>query len=261
MNRRALVLVAGLLAPQGVAGQAAPVLRGGLVELGGFSHRVTNSYGNWSGVRLRAVLPVGPGSVFYLEGVGQRAFHDEGIYTSGAIQQAIGGDWIGYLGVGGGTGDFYFPDLRVDATLTRKLLPSRRLLISVGGTWVRSKDVYRDRTATAAITAYLGSAVVVEAGGRFNWSTPGEVTSRRGALALTMGRAGQRYLVLRGAGGTEAYQLTGSNATEQKFTSTEASLSWREWLGTRVGFVLGGEWYDNPYYTRTGVQLGLFAGW
>lgn len=236
-------------------------LRGGVLEASGFAHRVTNEFGDWRGGRLRAVLPAGRRDVFYLEGVGQRAFGDDGVYGAVSHQHGFGNEWITFVSVGAGSGEFFFPEVRVDAMLTRKLLASRRLLVSVGGTWVRSKDVYRDRTAVASVTGYLSPTAVLEVSGRFNWSTPGDLTSQRGAVALTLGRAGQRYLVLRGGGGGESYQLTGVGETERSFTSTEASLSWREWLGRQTGFLIGGEWYHNPFYTRTGLQAGLFVGW
>lgn len=262
MSGRPAVLLTGLalFAATPAAGQDPP-LRGGIVEASGFFHRVTNDFGDWRGGRLRAVLPAGARAVFYLEGVAQRAFGDDGTYGTAAWQQALGNDWITYVSAGAGTGEFFFPELRLDAQLTRKLLASRRLLVSIGGTWVRSKDVYRDRTAVASLTGYLGSSAVLEVSGRFNWSTPGDLASQRGAVALTLGRAGQRYVVLRGGAGTESYQLTGAGQVERSFSSTEASLSWREWLGRRTGVIVVGEWYDNPFYTRTGAQVGVFVGW
>lgn len=259
---RALVLAAVLaLVSAPAAAQEQTPLRGGMLEASGFAHRVTNEFGDWRGGRLRAVLPAGPRDVFYLEGVGQRAFGDDGIYGSVSHQHAFGDEWITFVSVGAGSGEFFFPEVRVDALLTRKLLASRRLLVSVGGTWVRSKDVYRDRTAVASVTGYLSPTAVLEVSGRFNWSTPGDLTSQRGAVALTLGRQGQRYLVLRAGGGGESYQLIGVGDVERSFTSTEASISWREWLGRSTGFVIGGEWYHNPFYTRTGIQVGLFVGW
>lgn len=262
MTRRWLLpCLAALLAGAGALdGQSAP-LRGGMVEASGFFHAVTQDFGDWRGGRLRTVLPAGRRDVFYLEGVAQRAFGDDGVYGTASWQHAFGDDWIGYLGAGAGSGEFFFPDLRLDAMLTRKLLASRRLLVSAGGTYVRSKDVYRDRTAVVSLTGYLGATAVLEVSGRFNWSTPGDVTSQRGAMALTLGRAGQRYVVLRAGAGTESYQLTGPGEAERSFRSTEASVSWREWFGRHLGVVVGGEWYDNPFYTRTGVQVGGFVGW
>lgn len=235
--------------------------RGGLLEVAGFAHHVSDQFGHWRGGRLRAVLPTGSQDVVYVEAMAQRAFNDDGQYASLAHQHAFGGSWSTFLSVAGGTGDFVLPDLRVDALLTRSLLPSGRLRLSAGGGWVVSKDVYRDRAALASLAAWLGDGVVLEAGGRFNWSRPGDVASRRAHVALTLGRDGTRYVVFRGGAGTEAYQLTGSGATERKFHSREVALSWREWLGHRVGVAVGGEWYRNPFYTRRGVQVGLFTSW
>lgn len=249
------------LAPMPVAAQSIPASQGGMFEAASFLHRVSNGYGNWGGARLRAVVPAGGRNLFHFEAVGQRAFGDDGVYVSAGHQHRFGDGWISYLAVAGGSGDFFFPDLRVDALLTRTLLPSRRLLVTAGGTWVTSKAAYRDRTAVAALTAYLGASAVLEVGGRLNWSSPGDVTSQRGSAALTLGRVERRFLVVRGGAGTEAYQLTGVSATERRFRSTEAAVTWREWLGAGFGMMVGGEWYDNPFYTRTGAQLGLFASW
>jgi YaiO family outer membrane protein len=257
--RRAAALLL-LLGPAHLQAQA-PELRGGLFELNGFAHHVSGDFGDWRGGRARLVVPAGSRDVFFIEGLGQRAFHDDGLYGALAHQHAFGDSWITFLSVGGGTGKFVLPDLRVDAMVTRKLLPSRRLLVTAGGSWVVSKDVYRDRAATGSVTMYLSDAAVLELGGRFNWSRPGDVASQRAQLALTLGRQGSRYLVIRGSAGTEAYQLTGSGATEQKFRSREAAVTWREWLGRRMGIAIGGEAYHNPFYTRTGVQVGLFTSW
>jgi len=263
MRPPALLLTVLLLTPAAAMGQGAPLAapRGGLFEVSGFAHRVSDGFGDWRGGRLRAVLPAGARDLFHLEAVGQRAFGDDGIYASAAHQHTFGDSWISYLAVSGGSGDFFFPDLRLDALLTRKLLPSRRLLLSAGGTWVTSKGVYRDRTAVAAATAYLGASAVLEVGGRFNWSTPGDLSSQRGYAALTLGRSGERFLVVRGGAGTEAYQLTGISATERRFRSSEVAVTWREWLGPRIGMLVGGERYHNPFYSRAGAQLGLFAAW
>lgn len=256
-----LVPVGSLLLAAPLAAQEPAPLRGGMVEAGAFAHQVTNDLGDWRGARLRAVLPAGRRDVFYLEAVGQRAFGDEGVYGTAALQHAFGDDWIVFVSGGAGTGEFVFPAFRADAMLTRKLLASRRLLVSAGGTYVRSKDVFRDRTAVASVTGYLSGSAVLEVSGRFNWSTPGDLTSQRGAVALTLGTLGRRYVVLRAGGGTESYQLLGVGEVERSFTSTEASASWREWLSRRAGIVVGGEYYHNPFYTRAGAQVGIFVGW
>lgn len=236
-------------------------LRGGSVEVSGFAQSVTNGFGDWRGLRLRTVVPVGTSDVLYSEALTQRAFRDNGSFGSLGWQHTYGTDWITFASIGGGTGDFFFPDFRADLLISRKILPSRRVLLGIGGSWIESKDVFRDRTLTASLTAYLSSDLVLETGGRFNWSTPGKVPSQRGSVALTIGGLGRRYVIIRAAGGSEGFQLTGTEATERKFNSGEGSITWREWLSRNFGFVLGGEVYDNPFYTRTGAQVGFFVSW
>jgi YaiO family outer membrane protein len=101
----------------------------------------------------------------------------------------------------------------------------------------------------------------IEAGARLNWSWPDAVRTERGFGAVTLGRERRRLVVLRGSAGREGYQLTGETAAERRFRSWEGSATWREWLGGHTGVYLGAEVYDNPFYTRTGVTLGLFRHW
>ena len=51
-----------------------------------------------------------------------------------------------------------------------------------------AKKGYRDAGGMLSLTAYAGSALVMEAGGRLNRSAPGAVTTGRGFASLTLGR-------------------------------------------------------------------------
>ncbi|MGQ0702314.1 MAG: YaiO family outer membrane beta-barrel protein [Gemmatimonadales bacterium] len=230
------------------------------VEAGGFYHHVTDDFGSWKGGYARAVI-AGSRDVWYLEVKGQEAFNDTGLYGSLSNVHVFADRFYTQVGVGGGTGDYVLPDLRADASLNFKLGRSRALVVTAGGTWVESKDVFRDRAVFGSLTWYATSTFLVEAGGRFNWTDPNTVESARGFGSVTVGRAGSTLVLLRGSAGTEGYQLTGSPETLQKFRSQEASLSWRQWVTRQVGTVLGGEWYHNPSYTRAGALVGLFYAW
>jgi YaiO family outer membrane protein len=131
----------------------------------------------------------------------------------------------------------------------------------VGGTFVRAKTIYQDKAAFAGLTWYAGRGVLAELGARVNWSDPNAVRSERVNAAFTLGAGGRRIVTLRGSAGTEGYQLTGTSATLRRFKSQELAVSWRQWTGRRWGFVLAGEIYDNPFYTRAGLSLGAFRGW
>jgi YaiO family outer membrane protein len=152
------------------------------------------------------------------------------------------------------------PALRLDAALAVKLGAAKSLVVTAGGTWVKSKSIYRDRAAFGGLVWYAGP-VVLELSGRVNWSNPNAVRSERINGAATFGSAGHREVAIRGGAGTEGYQLTGTPSTLRRFRSQEAGLSWREWTGRHFGLVLGGELYHNPFYTRTGMSLGVFRGW
>ena len=254
--RRSVVPSLGLML--GAAG--ALLAQHSSLEAGGFFHHVSGGFGHWSGGSMRAVL-AGPHDVWYLEGKAQRAFRDRGVYGSLANVHTWSSRVYTQIGVGGGTGEFVLPDLRIDAALGVKLGAARRVVLTMGGTFVDAKQAFEDRSAFGSLTWYAGSSVVVEGGGRINWSDPGAVTSGRGFGALTLGRAGSTLITLRGSAGSEGYQLTGVTETLRRFNSQEAGLVWRQWLAKTVGLTLGSDWYHNPFYTRAGGSLGVFYAW
>ena len=247
----AALAAAGPLQAQGPAGW---------LQADGFYHHVTNDFGDWKGVGIQAHVPTGTTNVWFGDLIAQEAFKDRGVYLSGANRHQFGSDWFTFVGVGGGTGDYYFPDLRVDAQVGRAWLGRKNLVTTVGAMYANSKSVYQDVALTGSLAVYL-PGVTIEGGGRVNWSSPGQVTTGRGYGAVTAGRERKRFVTLRVAGGYEGYQLTGAVETEQKFQSYEASLSWREWLGGHVGTFVQLVWYHNPFYTRNGITAGVFRHW
>lgn len=248
-----LALVPGLGLAQARAG-------GSWVEAGAFYHSVNNDFGSWKGGYARAVL-AGLRNVWYLDAKLQEAFRDTGFYGSLANVHVFSSRLYTQVGVGGGTGAYVLPNLRADASLNLKLGPTRSLVATAGGTWVESKEGFRDKAIFGLVTWYGRPTVLVQLGGRVNWSSPNQVGSARANAAITVGRAGSTLVTVRGSAGTEGYQLTGAPETLQKFRSQEGTFSWRQWVTSRWGAVLGGEWYHNPAYSRTGVSAGVFRAW
>ncbi len=246
----ALLAVAGPLAAQGRS----------RVEIGGFHHRVSDGFGHWSGTTVRLTI-AGSGSTWYLDGRAQRAFEDEGIYGGLTGVVDLGSRVFVSGGVGGGSGGFVLPDLRADAALHLKLGAARRVVVYAGATWVDAKRGFEDRAAALGLTWYASARAVLEAGGRLNWSDPGDVRSERALASATLGTPGRRLVVLRANVGREGYQLTGVAATLRRFESQEADVSWQEPLGRRWGIAVGATWYHNPFYTRAGASLGFFHAW
>jgi len=255
----AVAATLGLLGP--VPGHAQIPLPGSSwIEAGAFYHHVNHDFGSWTGGYARLVL-AGARNVWYLDAKAQEAFRDRGVYGSLANVHHFGSRLFTQLGVGAGSGKYVLPELRADGSLTLKLGGRHALLLTAGGSYIKSKSIYDDRALFGSLAWYATGTLLLDLGGRLNWSDPGEVRSERVSAALTWGRQGAAILTLRGGAGTEGYQLTSAPVTLQKFRSQEAGLTLRHWLVHHAGVVLGGEWYHNPFYTRAGGSLGFFHAW
>ena len=232
----------------------------GWLQADAFYHAVTNDFGDWKGVAIRGVVPAGASNIWYGDLVAQEAFNDRGIWASAGNRHFFGPDWFTFVSLGGGTGDYYLPDIRADALVGHTWLEKRNLVTILGATYVNSKDIYEDLALQGSVATYF-PGLTAELGLRINWSYPEAVQTERVWGAVTVGRERRRLVVLRAGGGSEGYQLTGDVDTQQRFQSFEAGATWREWLGGHTGLIAGIEYYDNPFYTRTGVTLGIFRHW
>lgn len=255
---RCIVLVFALVAASGCLRAQAPLaaMAGRWIEAGAFYQAVSNRYGDWSGAFARAVIPVGARDILYGDALAQRAFHDRGAFVSLADRHEWSADFFTIASVGHGFDARFFPDWRADAIVGQRFGRRRNVVATVGGSYVRSRDVYRDVAATTSLAVYF-TGVVIEAGGRYNTSTPGQVHAARGYAAITAVPSSRRSVALRVGGGEEGYQLLGNTITFQRFASQEASIAWRERMTTDWGVLLQADAYRNPFYTRTGGTLGL----
>ena len=116
-------------------------------------------------------------------------------------------DWFVFTAAGTSVGGFFLPRFRADVSVSRKWLQARRLVTTVGGGYHVAKDAHRDYSVAAGASTYFPAPVIVEGGVTWNNSTPGGVVSRYQFLAVTQGRERERYIIVRVAGGHEAYQL------------------------------------------------------
>lgn len=230
------------------------------ILVSGFHHRVSDGFGHWSGAAARLTLS-GSRSAWYVDAKGQRAFGDEGVYGAVTFVGDLTSRLFVSAGLGSGTGDFVFPDLRADAAVHVKLGSARRVVVFAGGTLVNAKLGFEDLAGFGGVTWYASSQAVLEVGGRLNWSDPGGVRSERVNASATLGRTGGRLVVVRGNAGREGYQLAGLGQVLRRFDSHEGEVLWQEPLARRWSLVLGGTWYHNPFYDRAGASIGLAHGW
>jgi YaiO family outer membrane protein len=250
------LLVAVCAAPAALAQDVLPPARN-MVEFGTMLHRYSDGIDPWNGIYLRTQIASGArnlwlGEVVAEDRLGEQAFAYKVEYV---LDQPR---WFARAGFRTSTSGIYNPEWRTDLRLGVKTGPERRLLLMGSGFHQKIRDGHKDTGFAAEVQYYGGPAWIVQGAARWTYSTPGDVWSRYFDAALTLGRYGKRNVTLHGAFGTEAYQIIGPLDILVDFDSWMARLVWREWLSRKVGFTVSGIWYENDYYTRGGVEAGLF---
>jgi YaiO family outer membrane protein len=213
---------------------------------------------SWTFVQFRGLLHVGQSDVWSGEMVDQSEYGDTGIFLGLANTHAFNQDWFAFTSAGTSVGGFFLPRFRANETLSRKWLGARQLITTMGGGYYEAKDAHRDYSVAAGAIYYLPPPVIIEGGVTWTDSTPGGVVSRYQFLAVTQGRERKRYIIVRIAGGHEAYQLIAPTSPIADFASRSASLTVRQWVNSGWGVSLGAEIYSNSSYSRRAVTFGAF---
>jgi YaiO family outer membrane protein len=273
----ALILMLGVAAPAGAQGIESPASTSesevpvqppegepavstvsGFVEAGMNYYGLTDGQENWFGQYLRGVVDFAHKNIVNFEVVHQAEFGDDGTFFSLGLTHVLNPDWYGSLSVGSSAGGFFWPRVRVDAFVSRKWLEQRNLVTTLGFGYYDAKDVHYDYSAFIGAAYYFESPWIVEAGLRYNFSQPGNVTAPGPFAAVTYGRNKEYFLVLRVGIGREAYQVVGPDEAITDFASQVVTLTWRQWLTRDWGFKLQTEYYHNPFYQRAGFEVGIF---
>lgn len=238
-------------------GAQAPVARS-TIEAGASASAVDHGYGNWTSLYLRGSWTLDPSTVIQPEIVPSQQFHDRGTFIGLGATRVLNDDWYAFGAAATSAGGFYLPQFRGTAVLNRKLLSSRQLVLNVGASYANWKDAHTDLGISAGGAYYFAAPWIVEAGTTWNSSRPGNVASQSYFGAVTEGRNGSHYLILRAGGGREAYQVLSAGHSITDFSSNSISLTWRQWVTRGAGVTMAGERYTNPFYHRTGFSLGGF---
>ena len=131
-------------------------------------------------------------------------------------------------------------------------------MTSIGVTAVNAKDGHQDRSMLLSTSYYFDAPWIAEGGVRLNSSNPGAIKTQQQFLALTYGRDKEDLITVRHAWGAEGYQTIAASAQLVNFKSNETSMSWRHWLTPRTGVLVGANRYTNPFYNRSGLNIGIF---
>ena len=231
------------------------------IEIGGSHAGLSDGSASWRDGYVKGTHGFGTQGTLAWELDAQRHFGEQGTLGSIAYTRDLSPDWYGSAGLSAGSAS-YMPRVRTDLSVYRKWLERRQLVTGLGLMWSRSGDgVHHDRAATLSGSYYFADLpLVAQTGVVVNTSSPGSVTTRRWFGAVTYGQARHYYLTLRHDVGHEGYLPAGQEAGRAfDFYSRVTTASWRQWITPRMGFVVGGEHYVNPYYRRQGVTAGLFA--
>ncbi len=221
------------------------------------AQHLTRNYGPWRTLLLRGVYELGR-NVLQGEFSARHEFGEDGIFLGVGNTHTFDDDWFGTLSVGAGDGAFFLPRYRIDGAISRKLLPQKNLVASVGGGYYKAPDGHRDRSLSIGAAYYFTAPVVLEGGVRFNRSNPGSVDTHQQFLATSIGRVREDLVTARVAWGGEGYQAIGPATSLVGFNSTDITLSWRHWLSKRTGFLGTLTHYRNPNYERSGIDVGAF---
>lgn len=227
------------------------------LELSTGFQNLSGGFGNWRDVTLRGVYGLSSHLIQGEVSVNRR-FNKDGTYVGLSDTYTFNEDWYSNVAVGFGDGAFYLPRYRVDATLYRKLLSDRSLVTSVGLGHYKAPDGHTDNSVSLGAVYYFASPWIAEGGVRFNSSNPGGIRTQQQFVALTYGRVKQDLVTVRYAWGGEGYQTIATNAQLVNFTSREANVSWRHWVSPRTGILVGANQYTNPFYNRSGINIGIF---
>lgn len=229
------------------------------VEFGGLNYSYNSGISPWKGAVVRTQFVRGPKMVWLGEAVAEHRF-GEPSFAYKLQHSADFGAWITRVAGRTSNGGFYNPRFRADVMIGRKLPPSRRFIVMVGGFYREVRDGHQDMAGIVEAQLYLSSWIILQGSTRYQISNPGHATSLYHDAALTLGKHQKATVVLHAASGTEAYQIIDPLVIYTDFESRMARVVYRQWLNRSTGFTVSGSWYENPFYQRTGIELSFFFG-
>ena len=230
------------------------------IEAGGSTADLSDNSPNWRDGYLKGTHHFDGQGVLQWQVDSQKHYGERGTLGAVSYTRDINPDWYFSVGASGGSASF-MPKARADMGLYYKWLSSRQLVTGITGMWSKSGDnIHSDRAVGLSASYYFSDLpLVLQAGVTINQSNPGSVNTSRWFGALTYGRDKAYYLSVRHEAGREGYLPTGAYAgAAVDFSSRATNVNWRHWVTPHFGFVVGGEYYSNPYYQRKSVNAGMF---
>ena len=248
---------AGCLGLIALAGQAAEGI-GGELEAGAIYYNLNDGFADTHGAYVRGRLDASAANQWRAEAVELSRFGEDGFYGALGNVHQFDADWFSSLTVGSSSGGFYWPEIRTDASLSRRWLAGRNLITTVGITYFDAKDIHSDTGFNFEAVWYSASRWVVQGGTTYNVSHPGAVGSVSGYVAVSHAENGKRIATARLGGGEQAYQPFADNRFNVGITFGQVRLSCKQWIGKHWGVNVAADSYLSSTYDQHGVEVGLF---
>ena len=225
---------------------------------GGYSDMYPRPYVPWREGYVRIVASGGRNS---LSGEASRLnrYGDNGWYYGAGIVRDFSENWFADAHVGSSAGGFFLPKYRADASVSRKLLSNKQLVITGVFGYDKSKQVNRDYRYGGAFTYYTHWAIVAQGGVNFTKAMPGNLLDMSEYLAITHGHEKERYITLRAETGREGYLVVGPQSVLQDFDYRQYSATWRQWIGVNWGINVIFNHENTPFFRRNGGTVGMFV--
>ncbi len=230
----------------------------GWVGAGGSFYALTQGYGHFEGIYARGVFGEGSDTIWNWEADHGRIFGYEENYGVFGVTQTFTSRWYGYASLAASTNSDVVPSQRIDASLSYKAWPDKRLVATAGYTGIAFRDGHRDHGYWFNVTGYLPDRWVAMAGHGWTFSDPGAVLAQRSFVAAGYQHSGHMEATVRYGWGAEAYLPIGPQLALVDFHSHTLAFTWRQWLGRHFGTDVYLERFTSPYYQQTGGAIGVF---
>ena len=224
---------------------------------GGYSDMYPHPFTPWKEGYVRFALSGGRNTLSG-EASKQYRYGDDGWYYAGGFTRDLSDNWFADAHVGSSAGGFFLPKLRADASLSRKLLSNKQLVLTAVGGYDKSRQVNHDYRYGGGFTYYTKWSFIGQGGVNFTHANPGHLLDMTEYLAVTQGHDKEHFITFRVEIGREGYEIVANQVAIQDFDFRHYSGTWKQWVGVNWGLNIIFDHQNTPFYRRNGGTVGVF---
>src|SRR5438270_4600140 len=167
----------GPIQPQGASirglGPISSFTGPGYLEFGGgYSDMYPRPYTAWKEGYVRFAVSGGRNTLTG-EASKLHRYGDDGWFYGAGLTRDFSDNWFADAHISSSAGGFFLPKYRADASISRKLLPNKQLVLTAVGGYDKSRQVNRDYRYGGAFTYYTKWSLVGQGGVNLTHSNPG----------------------------------------------------------------------------------------